>query len=571
MHNDMNRKICLLLAILCLTTANLLAQEVIFVKAEEGDATPRLQSAIEQARKYNGKKVEIRLEQGDYHIHRTSSSQQIYYISNTASEQENPDPTKHIGLWLKDLKNITINGRGAHLITHGEMTTFVIDQCENITLCNFSLKAADPTMAEMLVTEVIANTATFRIHPDNTYEIKDNDIYWKGEGWCFNGGVAPQTFNPQTNITQRRSLPTDGKVCIEEIGKHLIHIEYADRPNVYPGEILQIRDAIRDEVCGFIHRSKNVILQNLNLHFLGNFGIVGQYSENLTYDHLNCEPEYGSGRTCAGFADFVQMSGCKGKIRILDSRFEGAHDDPINIHGTHLKVVAYEADNVLRVRFMHDQSYGFEAFFPGDKIEITDVHALKYLFSSTVKKVERLDDYEIRLTLNHSVPDAVQKKETVVENITWTPEVEIRNNYFSRTPTRGILVTTRQKVCIEDNVFFRTPMSAIAICNDAKGWYESGPVHDVLIRNNQFIECGSPVISIAPENDRPDGYVHKGIRIESNRFTLNNVPAVYARWTDGIAITDNYFEAADSVSVNDYIRMENCINQHIEGNRRQAF
>ena len=55
-----------------------------------------------------------------------------------------------------------------------------------------------------------------------------------------------------------------------------------------------MRDAIRDEACGFIHLSKNITLEYLNLHFLGNFGIVGQYSENLTYKYLNCEPEYGS-------------------------------------------------------------------------------------------------------------------------------------------------------------------------------------------------------------------------------------------------------------------------------------
>ena len=98
---------------------------------------------------------------------------------------------------------------------------------------------------------------------------------------------------------------------------------------------------------------------------MGNFGIVGQYSENLTYEKLYCAPEWGSGRTCAGFADFVQMSGCKGKIRILDSYFEGAHDDPINIHGTHLKVMEYVSDRQVKVRFMHGQSYGFEAFIKG--------------------------------------------------------------------------------------------------------------------------------------------------------------------------------------------------------------
>lgn len=286
---------------------SVVAQETIRVAALPGDATPRLQSAIEQARQQKGRKVVIQLEPGDYHLYRTSASTQVYYISNTASKEENPD--------------------------------------------------------------------------------------------------------------------------------------------LYPGEVFQMRDAIRDEACGFIHRSKNVTLEQLNLHFLGNFGIVGQYSENLTYNRLNCEPEHGSGRTCAGFADFVQMSGCKGKLSITNSRFEGAQDDPINVHGTHLKVVndAEGKGHEIVVRFMHPQSYGFDAFFVGDEVELTDVHSLKCLHKATIRKAERLSDYDVRLTLNRFVPHSVQQREMVIENTTWTPEVEIRNNYFARTPTRGILVTTRKK------------------------------------------------------------------------------------------------------------------------------
>lgn len=51
---------------LCVLSA-LSAQETIYVKAQSGDATPRLQTAIEQARRLKGKKVVIQLEQGDYH------------------------------------------------------------------------------------------------------------------------------------------------------------------------------------------------------------------------------------------------------------------------------------------------------------------------------------------------------------------------------------------------------------------------------------------------------------------------------------------------------------------------
>ena len=50
------------------------AQETIYVKTQPGDATPRLQNAIEQARHFKGKKVVIQLEQGNYDLYRNSSS-----------------------------------------------------------------------------------------------------------------------------------------------------------------------------------------------------------------------------------------------------------------------------------------------------------------------------------------------------------------------------------------------------------------------------------------------------------------------------------------------------------------
>ena len=103
-------------------------------------------------------------------------------------------------------------------------------------------------------------------------------------------------------------------------------------------------------------------------------------------------------------------------------------------------------------------------------------------------------------------------------------------------------------------------MSAIAVSNDARSWYESGPVYDLTIRNNHFIECGSPVINIAPENNRPNGTVHKGIRIENNRFTLKDKQAIYARWTDNIRISGNYFDGIYPISTKESVLLEHCTN-----------
>lgn len=75
-------------------------------------------------------------------------------------------------------------------------------------------------------------------------------------------------------------------------------------------------------------------MTSLDIQFLHGFGMVGQHSENITMEDVDFEAPKESGRTTAGYADFVQMSGCKGAININNCTFAGPHDDPINIHGT---------------------------------------------------------------------------------------------------------------------------------------------------------------------------------------------------------------------------------------------
>ena len=560
----MNKTIYLIACLLLTWTAT--AQKIIRVTPDSPDMTKDIQAAIEEAKSYDGKSVTIELQNANYNIYRKSSSHQLYHISNTTSEKENPDQTKHIGLWLKGLKNITIDGKGAHLITHGEMTSFVIDGCENITLKNFTVTAADPTVPELTATEVGDRHMTVRIHPQSKYLIKDGKFSFVGDSWTLSEGIA-QSYDPEKDITWRSWSPLPGLQKAIELEPNLLRFTYNTKPQATPGMIFQMRDGIRDEACGLIQYSKNVTLEDVHLAFLGNFGLVGQMSENITYRNLTFAPETGSGRTCAGFADFVQMSGCKGLILIENSRFTGAHDDPINIHGTHLAVTDFLSPNEIVVKYMHHQTYGFQSFLPGNEIEFIDPYSLLPLASFKVKKSKMKSEREIIVTLDKSVPDSIRKKpELVIENVTYTPEVTIRNNFFSRTPSRGLLVSTRRKILIENNTFFRMQMSGILIADDARSWFESGMVRDVTIRNNNFIECNEPVILIAPENSQNKGYVHRNITIANNRFKLIGKNAVSARSVDGLKINGNLFLHPEAINIEGLITTTDCQNVIIKDN-----
>lgn len=515
----------------------------IYIQAITTDATAVINQAIGSTCLSHNDSATIHLSNGSiYHISKLFATAKRYHISNTTSHDENPDPTKHIGILLRGRRNIIIDGHGSRIVTHGEMTPWVIDSCQNITIRNIAFDAADPSVTEMTVTDVTDSTLTCVPHPTSHPKIIDRKLYWVGEGWCFTNGIA-QKYSPAENLTLRCPSPLTEAEYVTETTDGSLRFTLSNRPDIRIGDVYQMRHSLRTEVAGFINRSKDIRLENVEFNFMGNFGIVAQYSENLTYRNVRCAPAPDSGRTCSGFADFMQISGCKGLVNISHCYFSGSHDDPINIHGTHLKVIGFPAPDMAKVRFMHPQTYGFRAFDPGDEIDFVNAETLNCKLSARVQSCTMVNDYEQLLTLDTEIPRSIRSmSDIVVENTTWTPDVNISNNYFSLTPTRGILITTRRSVRITSNRFVKTPMSAILISDDAKNWYESGCVRDVTISGNHFEECQSPVILIWPENSLCDKPVHKNITIKENHFdNITGAPAIKARCVSSMHISDNKF------------------------------
>ena len=327
------------------------------------------------------------------------------------------------------------------------------------------------------------------------------------------------------------------------------------KTGLHAGEVLTFRDPYRDNVGAFIDQSRDVALDAVDLYYMHGLGVVSQYSENLAFTSVHIRPSPGSGRVVSAFADCFHFSGCKGSI-LLDSCYtNGSHDDAVNIHGTHLRIVSMggaagssgaATGRVLRVRFMHSQTWGFKAFYPGDSIAYIDPQTLLPRGYGVVLRARLIDPRELELVLAGGPPDSLRVGDCV-ENISWTPDVTIRHCRFERTNTRGVLVTTRRKVLIEDNTFYHTGMYAILIADDALSWFESGAVRDVTIRRNRFIGCGyntAPddyVIAVAPENRKivAGAFVHHNIRIEDNEFDTRDGLLLTARSVDGLTFLHN--------------------------------
>ena len=542
------------------------------------DITGRFRQVLDDC-KASGTRVLV-LEEGRYDFWPAEASRRDWFISNTSSEEECPSKTKTVGLLLEGMEDFVIEGHGATLMFHGKMTMLALDGCRNVVLRDLHFDFERPGGSELTYAKADEGGVEVDLHRDSRYEIVDGRIRLFGEGWqsekihCIEYDPSTEHFFYSGGWNVLASSPA------EEIAPG--RVRFATPPEFRPrvGNTLTVRDIIRDQVGMYLFRSENVTLENLGVHYMHGLGIVSQDSRDITLRQVGCVPREGSGRILASSADFMHFSGCSGKIRILGCRFSGAQDDPVNVHGTNLRAVAKTGRKTLQLRFMHPQSYGFDAFFPGDTAAFVKAASMRRFAQAEVVSVKRLSDRVVEVTFDRPVPAGLELDRDCVENMTRTPEVEIRDCFFTRTSTRGTLVTTPRKVVIADNVYCKTGMSAILIEGDAQGWYESGPVKDVLIQGNTFIDCawnGGPakaVIALNPSNTvvDPELPVHENVRIVGNRFLISGNPVLYAKSTGGLVFRDNEVEFLPDSPAQDgpLFLLEGCKDAVIERSGKTA-
>ena len=472
-----------------------------------------------------------------YHIYQDNSFKlDGYYCSNTAKKDENPTGLRFSGIYLKGMKDIVIDGNGAEILVHGKMTPILLDKCENITIKNLSIDYACPTMSEFKVVSGSGSEFVIQINDECLFEIEDNILYWHGEtdknGEYYwrdtNSGFKRyiKLFDPDKKQSYDFNRDNLAFESVEQIDKTTLKVVLKNKNITLPvGCIFQSRSIVRDQVGALIQRSKNIRFENLRVKFMHGLGMVSQYSENIEY--ISCDLTPAEGRTITSTADFFQFSGCKGNIVIDNCKAWGAHDDYVNVHGTHLRIIEADNDNnKLLVRFMHPESWGFQAFYNGDVIDFIKWDTLIPYHTLKVIDYKKINDTDIEITLDGALPD-IELEKDVVENATYTPNLFVRNCCFGTNAARGVLCTTRGEVIIENNIFENLWGPALLIEDDCNFWFESGYTTNITFRNNKVINCdyhetwdGAPVIRYSPKvmRENVDSFVHGKITIENNIF-----------------------------------------------------
>jgi len=480
--------------------------------------------------------IVVKFAPGRYDLYPEKQLRKAFHISNT---NDDPYGLKAIGIYIHNAKYVKIMGSDSHFFMRGKMIEVCIDHSKAVSIDGISLDYHRPTVSEYKILKVTDKSVTIKIHKDSTYEIRNGKLVWIGEGWEVSNWYYSQRVNVKGDNVRRsgRMLSTINN-NVKEISPFVLEfpLPATKGPRFTVGDTYQARDVRRDCAGIFQERSANIVWKNCEFNYLHGMGVVSQFCENITFSNVRMAPKKGSGRTCAAWADILHFSGCKGQINVFDVFFSGANDDAINVHGTHLRITERIADNKIKVCYIHGQSYGFEQYIPGDKVDFIRTDFMTPYASNQVKSVEKVNDKEIILTLVNPVPNDIKLKLDVIENATWTANLHVNNCIVDRIPTRGFLITTRGKVVVENTVFVN-PGVGILCEDDARGWFESGIIRDLTIKNSTFLNCG---ITFSPKAKAYNNEgVHQNINIVNNQFYVNGGAIVSANYVENMNVTGN--------------------------------
>ncbi len=512
------------------------------------NATMAMRKAILKAQKVNN--PIIIFEKGRYDFWPQYSEERDYYESNTTDI--NP---KRLAILIEDFDNLTIDGGGADFVFHDRIQPVTLDHSSNIKIRNFTIDWDIPLTAQAEVMEIEDNFILLKINKlESPYIIENDRLIFVGEGW--KSGIwgimeierESRLIAPYTGDSGCCGRGWD-KAVAEEVEPGLVKINKPfglQRPE--KGNFLILRHKKRDHAGMFFFHSKNIEVANVNIYHTAGLGILSQFSENISMDNVKMIPNPDKNRYLSGHDDGFHFSNCKGQINITNCEFAALMDDPVNIHGTSVRIIEKLTPNKLLCRFVHHQTIGLDWARQDETIGFIQSNTMETIAIGQVVGFKPISKEDFEITFDDEIPRGI-KSGDALENLTWTPDAYIADNKFMSNRARGILVSTPGKVVIEGN-YFESSGSAILIAGDANNWYETGAVKDILIRNNVFADpCltsmyqfSEGIISIFPEIPNPElakNKYHKNIRIEDNEFHPFDFPVLYARSVDGLVFKGN--------------------------------
>ncbi|MHC9045247.1 right-handed parallel beta-helix repeat-containing protein [Microbacterium saperdae] len=429
---------------------------------------------------------------------------------------------------ISDAARVTLSGPQAELLfTDPHREAITIRRSTDVVLDGVVLDYAAPSFTQGLITHVDSEASRFRFVPEQGYPDFSDPVLFTGSGYGTlrdprMGGLKPDSR--QTFMIEYATEP-------DADGGFLVTVEPSDRDwmsHIEAGDGFVVghrgdRHGIR------VQESESVTLRSVTIHAAPCAAILAHESSGTVLQDVTVARRPGSTRWISSNADAVHCQGGRRGPLITGCRFEGMHDDGVNLY-VHALTVSGLAERTLVLE-------GDGPVREGDLLQLVDAPTGAVLAEVEVSDVVAS---EPRLVIvDRDLPASVEVGAAVYNRSNALPGFRIAGSRFH--DFRGIGVRLKASDgAIEDCRFENLSGCGLWIANDP-GWSE-GPLgsRDVVVAGNTF--------RATPADESLRTWPHSAATVMIELFDGSDGPAV-GRAHARVALRDNDIEQRAAAAV----------------------
>ena len=506
-------------------------------------------------------------------IDNSFATAQRYFLPRYSNE------CKYYAFYIENKKNIIIDGDGAELVFLGDVAPFGFDNCENITVKNFTVDYEIPYFWQAYITEscdeyfeVVFDENEFPCKYDQERKLfifgkKEENNYWES---AYSLACEVEESGKIALNSDRYFFCTDKPHPIyrsmstvydcQPIGENSFRFSYKDNPKHYSkGNYLVLADHSRKNCNFHFHRCKNIFMDSIDMYNSASFGNVFLLCENISANNVNSIIKPNTNRKLAVNADHFHCVNTKGTIKISNCIMSNMFDDAVNFHTLFATVEKKLDEHTILLKFSYLAKKVLNIFSPDEKICLLNSETFEKYDDYTVKKCDFAGDYHLLLETKEVLKDIVEN--SFVESVDAKATAYI-TGCTTNNATRGMLVTPGKNVLIEDCVFCNASCG-ISLNGASIIYCEGTAVDGLTVKNCNFENCAylypeTPAILVIPRGiTKGDSMYHKNLTISNNIFK-DGKTAVKAWRTENLILNNNKWNKTENVD--SFCRTEICDN-----------
>jgi hypothetical protein len=517
----------------------------------------------------------LQLPAGEWDLHQECAQQTMLAVTNHDA------CVRTHGLLLQGLRDIAIRGDQTTLFAHGMVAPLWFEDCHGLHISGVRLDRRQYANGLGEILAVDDERIELRLDPrcNPGWYVGGGVLYLCGRHWTetlwgtFEWDTATRLPAPGSADNCGGEWSVNWRAERLDDERLALHARSPHRPRV--GNHLLLRCSQRSAPGVVFSHSSDIQVSDLHVHACSGMAIIAQFCRDITLRTCSVEPRPGGLRIDADCYDATHFANCRGQITIEGCRFHNQLDDPCNVHGAYFPVLRQLDPHRLRLERRHHQQAGAPVAHAGDRLELVAARTLEAYWTGTVRQVVAHNLHTVDIVFTEALPERLQPGDAI-DNIDWHPDVTLRDCDIRGNRARGPLLSTRGRVVVE-GCTLTTPGAAILTAGGLGLWCESGPAHDITIRDNDFIACnynrphwGEAVLQFACEGSdigqRETPY-HRNITVTGNRFRCIDDHVVVARSVGGLTITGNSLRFANGGPTDEWLRTESCSDVHVADNR----